>query len=180
MIAVILSHNLLGTIRVIPDAKGQDELEQTIKRSEENDGVQYEYSLDLEFTKQAGNFLDQAYLLGGRLQSLVVATIYEYDPNKFLWEQIGTGKIKFSNHEKGVLVFKTSIEQTGFEKKVLNQMDIDVDLDTLVSQGGVPLSETPSVNLTLHAKKVLEEYKARPSDSNEYRQGDVMRFSISG
>lgn len=180
MIALTLTHNQLGTIRVIPDAKGQDDLEQTIKRSDENDGIVFEYSLDLEFTKVPAAWLDKGYLKGGRIQSYVSVLLHEYDPNRFIWEQIGTGKIKFTNSERGRLVFKTSIEQTGFEKKVLNQLDTPVDVDIMVSQGGVPLPETPSVNLTMHAKKVLEEYKARPTDSNEYQQLNVMRFSISG
>ena len=180
MIRIDLTHNSLGTITVIPDARGQAELEQTLKRSEENDGIVYEYALDLDFTKKSGAFLDQAYLVGGGIQSLVVASLFEWDPNQFRWDPIGTGKIKYSNHEKARLVFKTSIEQTGFEKKVVSQMDVDVDLDTTKSQAGITLPETPSVNITLHAKKVLEEFKARPSDSNEYQQLNVMRFSISG
>lgn len=179
MIKIQLFNDQLGPLVVNPDAIGTTELDQILKRSEKDDGVTYDYTLDLDFTKKAREYLRYAYENLGGIEAVVTVNVYEYDENSFNWEIIGEGKIKFINWaidaEKGT----TNIEETGFQRKVINLIDVDVDLETLVSQSGSGLPATPTVTLTLHPKKIVKSYVASPTDPNEFAQGDVFEFVFS-
>lgn len=173
MIKIQLYNSAAGTLTVTPDAEGTEDLEQTLKRSEQTDGVVFEYSLDLQFIKQARAYLRDVFDLAGGIEAVVVVNVFEYSPNDFKWLQIGTGSIKFTNFGVKSEKVKTSIEQTGFQRKVLNLLETDVDLETEVSQGGVILPATPSVNMTLHSKKIIKETISEPAELIEFQQLDV-------
>jgi hypothetical protein len=174
-----LFSNQLGPHTVEPDSIDLDKLDQTLERSKsQGDGVVYEYSLDLRFTKETKDYLYRAFKLTGGIEALVTAQIYEHDPNAFKWELIGTGKIKFTNYDRGQEDVKTSIEQTGFERKVINLADIDVDVETELSQGKVPLIATPTIELELHPKKIIKQTNVSPADGLEFAQLDAFEFEF--
>lgn len=180
MIKIQLYNSFAGVLDVSPDAQGTEDFEQTLKRSDQTDGVVFEYNLDLQFTKQAKAYLRDVFRLGGGIEAVVIVNAFEYKPNAFKWEQIGTGTIKFANSDLSAESYKTSIEQTGFQRKVLNLMDIDVDLDTVVSQAGVELPATPYLDLELHSKAIIKQTAASPGELVEYQQLDVFALTIPG
>ena len=80
MLKITLYSDTLGSFVVNPDAIDMDKLDQTIQRSSEvADGIIYEYSLDLSFTKDAKDFLINAYRNTGGIEAIVTANIHEYD-----------------------------------------------------------------------------------------------------
>lgn len=180
MIRLQLYNAFAGTLNVTPDAEGTDDFEQTIKRSDKTDGVIFEYNLDLQFTKQAKAYLWDVFRLGGGIEAVVIVNAFEYKPNAFRWEQIGTGTIKFANTDLSAETYKTSIEQTGFQRKVLNLMDTDVDLETTISQAGVSIPATPFIDLELHSKSIVKESASSPAELVQYQQLDVISISIPG
>jgi hypothetical protein len=174
MIKLQFYHPSAGTLTVKPDAEGTDDFEQTMKRSDQTDGVIFEYSLDLKFTKKAKAYLETVFENSGGIEAIVVVNAFEYMPNDFKWEQIGAGTIKYTNQEIADESFKTSIEQTGFQRKVLNLMDTDVDMNAVVSQGGAAIPATPSFNMTLHSKAIIKETTSMPSELIEIQKLDAV------
>jgi hypothetical protein len=163
MLRVKFNSSALGPYTVSPDSIDLDKLDQTLERSRsQGDGVTYEYSLDLSFTKGAKDYLKKAYAQAGGIEAAVEVTIEEYNPNTFKWEELGVGKVKFTNREVDAEKFKTSIEQTGFERNVLNLLDVDVDLETLVSENGGALPAIESITLPLHSKTILLKFRGEP------------------
>jgi len=173
MIKIQLYHASAGTLTVTPDAEGTEDFEQTLKRSEATDGIVYEYSLDLQFNKVSKEYLRNVFEVSGGIEAVVVCNIFEYMPNAFSWDQIGAGTIKFTNFDLSAERLKTSIEQTGLVRKTLNSLDVDVDLATLVSQGGVTLPPTPVVDMLLHSKVIVKEFRAIPNELIEFQQENV-------
>lgn len=173
MIKLQLYNELAGSLTVQPDAEGTEDFEQTLKRSEATDGVVFEYSLDLQFNKIAKAYLRDVFDLGGGIEAVVIVNAFEYKPNAFKWEQIGDGTIKFVNFDVSDLRVKTSIEQTGFQRKVLNLFETDVDLETTKSQGGLTIPATPYLDLLLHSKTIVKESVAMPGELVEFQQLDV-------
>lgn len=178
MIKLTLTHSQVGSITVTPDAEGTDDFEQTLKRSEKTDGVVYEYVLDLQFTKKAKQFLSVIFRTQGGIEAVCIVNAYEYSPNDFKFLQIGDGTIKFTNKELTAERLKTSIEQIGVQRKVLNLMDTDVDLDTILSQAGIDLPATPVVTMTLHSKKIIETSTVGPTDGLEFQKEDLAHMNI--
>lgn len=167
MIKLQLYNVSAGTLTVTPDAQGTEDFEQTLKRSDLTDGIVFEYTLDLRFNKQAKAYLRDVFDLAGGIEAIVIVNAFEYKPNAFRWGQIGSGIIKYTNADIDAETFKTSIDQTGFQTKVLNLLENDLDLDTVLSQGGLDIPETPFVNLNLHSKKILKETNLTPAPSSE-------------
>lgn len=174
-----LSNPYAGDFVVVPDADGQSEIEQTMKRSEATDGVVYEYILDLQFTRGAHAYLGRAYKLGGGIEALVDTQLYEYSPNDFMYFLIGQGNIKFTNREFDYLRFKTSLEAGGLQRQVLNALDSDVDIDTIVSQGGIALPATPVLTLQMHSKKIVKQALNGPTDGLEFQATDVFEIVVN-
>lgn len=165
-----------GTLTVTPDAEGTEDFEDTIKRSDKTDGVIFEYSLDLRFNRQAKQYLRDVFDLAGGIEAVVVVNVFEYKPNAFRWEQVGAGTVKFTNFEIESDSLKTSIEQTGFVRKVINLMDTDVDLETEVSQAGNSLPATAILDLTLHSKAIIKEtrYELTEEDTEQLVETQVL------
>lgn len=114
----------------------------------------------------------------GGIEALVVINLFEYVPNAFRFEQIGAGTIKYINTGIKAEELKTSIEQTGFQRKVLNLMDTDVDLEATVSQGGVTLPATPSIEITMHPKKIIKETRVTPTDGDEFQKEGAAHITV--
>lgn len=165
MIKIQLYNRIAGSLTVTPDAQGTEDFDQTLKRSDQTDGVVYEYNLDLKFNKQARAYLRDVFRLDGGIEAVVIVNAFEYRPNAFRWEQIGTGTVKYINSDIDAESFKTSMEQTGFVRKVINLMEKDLDLETLESQAGITLPATAFIDLTLHSKAIIKETTSMPGEA---------------
>lgn len=174
MLRVQLSNEFVGTL-VMDDAdpKGLDKLSQTIKRSAENDGVIHEISLALDWPKKARSFIKTVYDNLG-IEGVIIVNVFERNANARKWELFYTGVLDLTKYSITETLVTLPINQTGFQKKVLNLLDIDVDIETLESQGGEGLAATPSIDLEYHAKRILKTYNASPTDNNEFQQLDAM------
>lgn len=177
MIKIQLYNSRVGTLTVKPDAIGSADFEQTIKRSEQYDGVTFEYALDLRFLSEAKEFLLECFEKDQGIEAVTICNVFEYDANSFSWPQIASGTIKFTNAGETLETYKTSIEQVGVQRKILNQLEVDVDLDTLISQGGIPLPATPLLTLTMHPKTIVKETKAFPT-ADVFQKEDVFHLTI--
>lgn len=173
MIKIQLYNSAAGSLTVIPDAEGTEDFEQTLKRSDATDGIVFEYSLDLQFNKVSKAYLRDVFDLAGGIEAVVIVNIFEYRPNAFKWEQIGAGTIKYTNADISAERFKTSIEQTGLVRKVLNLLDTDLDLETVISQGKLAIPATPYQDLTLHSKAVIKQTISMPGELVEHIQEAV-------
>lgn len=162
----------------LDDPKGLDSLEQTIKRSDENDGVVYEITLALDWAKKARAFIAAAYETDG-IEAVVIVNVYERDPNARTWELYYTGKLDMNKYMITEVLATLPISQISLQTKVLNLMETDVDLETQFSQNGSALPLTPTIDLEFHAKTIAKEYKASPIDSNEFQQLNVITVEFS-
>jgi hypothetical protein len=157
------------------DPIGINSLTQNVKRSPTNDGVMYEIVLDLDFIKDGRKFMKEAYEQGGGIDAQVDVNIFDWEPNLRKWELYFTGRVnmaKWSLHEEKVEI---GLEQTGLERRVLNLLDIDVDLETLTSENGSALPAANVISaMAYHSKKIQKETIALPGDEYlEHQQLDV-------
>jgi hypothetical protein len=162
------------------DPKGLDELENELKRGDDNDGMVYEISVNLEYSKKGRRFIQQVYESGGGIEGVVTANVYEVNPNTRTPEAYYQGRVKMPNYDISETKLKTSMEQVGLQIKVVNLIETDVDLETQFSQGKAAIPATPTINTTLHAKKILKSGLSEPVSDVETAQLDVLVFNISG
>jgi hypothetical protein len=177
MLKVRLWNKNLGTFVVDDDPDGINEVEQILRRSKKADGVTYEISLDLEFIKRAKSFIQTVYESEG-IEGVIIVDVFEYDPNTLKWETYYTGKIALKRYIVTETKLKTNIEQSGFEIKVMNLTDVDVDIESLLSQGGSGIPATPMETIVFHAKKIIKTLNATPIDGTEFAQLDVFEMVV--
>jgi hypothetical protein len=145
-------------------------LTQTIKRSDKNDGVVFEIVFDLEFIKEGRRFIKQAFEVGGGIDAQVLVNIYELDPNARRWKLYGAGTVNYNTQDLGEDTVKVTINQTGFQVSTLNQITVDVDLETTVSQNGSALPpNTVITDLEYHSKVIESSYEAGPTDDSTHQ-----------
>jgi hypothetical protein len=138
-------------------------LSQTIKRSEDSDGVVYQIIFDLEFIKAGRRFIKQCYETAGGIDAIVLANLYERNPNNRKWILRGTGQVSYSNYDLGEIDVVVNIEQSGVERRVINLMEKDVDLETEVSENGSALPAQTIFDIPFHSKAILKLYEAKPN-----------------
>lgn len=156
-----------------------NEVVQTVKRSKESDGIIYEVIMDLEFIQDGRTFIKNAYDLGGGIDSEVFINIYELDPNLRKWNLYSSGQINWNKYDLYEDRAVVQVEQIGFQRRVLNMKEIDVDMETLVSENGSALPSNNIIDdLTLHSKKILEGYDATSQNSAEVSQLGVIIHNL--
>ena len=170
-----LINSVVGSLIVEKaDPIGINSLTQNVKRSPTNDGVMYEIILDLDFIKDGRRYFKNAYEQAGGIDAQVDVNIFDYEPNLRTWELYFTGRAnmaKWALHEEKVEI---GIEQTGLERRVLNLLDTDVDLETLSSENGSALPEVGAIPaMEYHSKKILKQTLAFPNELVEFQQLDV-------
>lgn len=134
-------------------------LKQTIKRSKDiNDGVLYEVILDVEFIKEGRSYLKTAYEQCGGIDAKVDVVIYDRNPNTRKWELYSVGQINFQRYEVTETSITVNIEQTGFQTKVLNLKEVDINLETTVSENGIALPTSDAIEIPFHSKTILRTY----------------------
>jgi hypothetical protein len=179
MLLVQLFNDRNGSITLDDvDPKGLSDIENEIKRGDDNDGVVYEISVNLEYTKKGRRFLQTCYETDGGIESRVIAYVYQLNENTRKWELYYEGQVKMPNYDISEVKLRSNIDQIGFQVRVVNLQETDVDIETLFSQGGAALPETPSQTTTLHPKKIIKTFNSTPIDSVEYAQLDVFEFEF--
>lgn len=177
MLRVQLLNEVLGPLLIeSADPIGINEVVFIIKRSDDFEGVIYEVDLDFEFIEQGRAYIAQAFETAGGVDAEVFLNIYEYNPNTYKWDLLRSGQISFAKYELTNTTVVVNGDQTGFQRKVMNLIDTDLDLETLKSDGGVTLPMNKGVfsDVTYHSKAILKELNTRPSDDAEYQQTDVL------
>lgn len=135
-------------------------ISQTIKRSEENDGVVYEIIVDVEFIKAGREYIKKAYELYGGIDAQVNVNIYEMDPNERRWKLYAQGQINYNKYDLSETGVAVAIEQTGFQRRVLNLMDEDVDLETIVTRDDETLPAQTVIDLPMHSKGIRRMFQS--------------------
>lgn len=166
MLKVQLLHPSLPPLIVDPDPEGLEDLELAIKRSEDNDGLFYEFSLNLGFNKAARAFIHTVEDSEG-IDGEITCNVYQYHPNTYRNEIIYTGQIKLSNFKIDETVVETNIEQSGFERDFANLSERDLDIESPTSHNGTPLPATPIQELEYHSKAILKRIDVSPTNEDE-------------
>lgn len=132
-------------------------LRKKIKRSKDGGGVIYEMMLDVTFIKDGRRFIQSAYETAGGIDAVVTVNVYEYNPNTYRWKLWATGQINFNKYDIGEDNVIVNIEQTGVERRVLNLMETDVDLETSESESGTALVPLVPIDVNYHSKTILRQ-----------------------
>lgn len=158
---VQLVNPFLGTkLLKVADPVDINSLTKTIKKSEDGGGVLFEVILDLEFIKDGREYLKAAHDLHGGIDADVTVNIYERSVSQNKWLIWGTGKVNFQRwglREDRAIVL---IEQKGIARRVLNQMENDVPLETVESEDGTAIPAIPLLGINYHSKKILQQFEA--------------------
>lgn len=149
-------------------------VKQTIKRSEENDGVTFEVILDLEFIKEGLEYLKTAYYECGGVDALVYVNLYEYNPNLRRWKLWNVFTVVFKGPIEETKI-GVALEQTGVQRSILNLLDQEINQETLVSQDGSSLPEQNIITVPLHSKTIQRQF----TQSHGY-ENDVVYTFLTG
>jgi hypothetical protein len=177
MLRVELWNDIKGQLIIeTADPIGLNDMPLNIKRDAENEGVTYEVTLDFEFIEEGRMYVADAFETCGGPDAEVTVKVYELNPNTYKWTVFTEGQIDFKKYDLSEDRVVVNIEQTGFQRRTLNLLEVDVNLETTVSQNGTTLPANPGVynDVLYHSKAILKEYDAKPTDSTEYQQIDVL------
>lgn len=165
---------------IIDDADpiGVNELTQTLKRSAENEGITFEVILDLDFIKKGRRYLKQAFENHGGIDAEVLINIYQYNTNARKWRLYANGRVNFNKYDVYEDRLTVNMEQVGFQRRVLNLLDTDVNIETTTSDNGTAIPETITHDVPYHSKTIVKRTLAYPQDSNEAQFLNVGKVTI--
>jgi hypothetical protein len=176
---VQLLNEFLGPLTIEEaDPIGINEVTQTVKRSTDNEGVIYEVIFDIDFIKQGRNYLKEAFEKHGGIDAEVLVNMYEYDPNLRKWKLYANGKINYNKYDLYEDKVTVNIEQIGFQRRILNLLDTNIDIETTVSQNGSAIPPINSFQVPYHSKTIYKKSSGGPQDSNESPHQEVFPFNI--
>lgn len=176
-IRIVLTSRNAEPLTVSVDPIGLNEFEIELKRSDKNDAVFFEFTIALDFVKDAKAYLENEFEIDGP-DAEVFATFYVDNPNIYRPEVFFSGQVDLTDNELKELSIRCNVEKTSFERKFLNQLEIDVDLETPLSQGGLSLPATNTLNQLYHAKSILKRLDVSPTDENEFSQPSALTFNF--
>lgn len=161
MLRVQLINNVIGSkVLEVTDPIDINNIIQTYKRSEEHAGVIFEVIFDLQFTKEGRQFIWQAYEQDAGIDTITIVNLYELNPNATKkWNLVATGQVNYNKFDLGEHDVVVNIEQTGLERRVLNMLEIDVNLETVESENGTALPAQVVHNIPFHSKKLLLQFR---------------------
>lgn len=133
-----------------------DQFTSEVKRSRDNAGVVFNFTVDLEFNKDGRAFIQDVYETQG-IDGSIQVDIYEYKPNRYRWELEYTGELDLREYEITETKVAVNVEKVSFERKFLSLIDLDVDLEATQSYLGVSLPQTPTIDLPYHAKVIRKQ-----------------------
>jgi hypothetical protein len=174
-----LSHPMLGTRTLnVADPIDINTLRKTTKRSENQDGVFYEVMVDVKFIKDGRRYIQAGYETQGGIDCDIRVRIYDYDVNNRKWVLWFTGKVNFNKYdieEDNVVII---IDQTDIQTRVLNLMEQEVDLDTVVSENGLALPAQVIREIPFHSKVLQKESLTEATNGDEFQQLDAGTISL--
>jgi hypothetical protein len=148
------------------------------KRSAQYEGATFEVMLEVRFIKAARNYLIDCFNNAGGVDALVIANVYYYHDNRRRWLPYSTGQVDWNGKHVDEDSITVNLEQTGVERRVLNMMEMDVDLETLFSENGSPLPILGQQIIPFHSKTLLKELLTKPANSDEFQQLDVAQIGL--
>lgn len=158
MLRFQFTNEYLGPLTVDKgDPIGINSLQTTVKRSTKNEGVMWEVVVDLDFIKEARDYLLSCYRLGGGVDAVVIASIYDYDPNARRWELYFLGTANFNKRDVWEDRISIVLEQTGMQRSIMNSLDIDIDLEALFTRNGTALPDQFAPTIPFHSKTILRQ-----------------------
>lgn len=158
------------------DPEGLNNFEIELKRSKDNDGIFYEFSIPLDFNKGARNYIKQVYDTYG-IDGEIEIKIYEYDTNNYRFNLEYTGQLRLTNYTIDEVTASAQVEQQGFKRKFLNYLDTDVDLFTLSSKQGISLTDD-SITIPLAPKSI--QSKAVFQGTNNWQESGYFGGNTAG
>ncbi len=146
-----------------------------VLRSDKDDGIVFEIMLDLEFIKEARRYLKLCFEQDGGIDAQVNVNVYDYHPNLRKWIVYYTGQVNYSDRGVSEDRLTVTLEQVGFQRQLINAFNVDVDLETLVSENGTVLPESPLIEVDLHSKTIVRTFEASNlSEEAEYNNIDAL------
>lgn len=184
MLAVQLISNTFGSVALtITDPFDLDKFEEALKRGETNDGLIYDFTTQLGFTKEGRQFLKHCKELGQGIEELVVANIFEYNPNTYRWFVTMSGRVNLANYKINEVRLDTNINQSGFRTSFTNLLEQNVTFfngANFVTKNGSRFNNgNPIVPLKLQPKTVLKESKLASPVGNGFTATDPTGVSIN-
>jgi len=137
-----------------------------LKRSKENEGLFYEFTVNLDFNKASRAYIRDVYESEG-IEGIIKVNIYQYLPNAKTWDIVHTGQLRLSNYDLGEIDVKTNIENIGFERRFINLLNQDVDIETLEAYNGESIPAPNIVQLSCPPKSIIKRSEVTP-DSGDY------------
>lgn len=179
---VQLINNIVGSITLdVADPIDINSVPLNVKRAKDSEGVFYEIILDFEFIGAGRKHLKNCYETAGGIDAVVDVNIYQYNPNNRIlpWSIYYTGRVNMQRYEEDEEKLVVNIEQTGMEMRVRNMEEIDVDMQTPVTENGTPIPASPFIEPVWHSKVLNKVSDASPSTAvTEFNQFALAEFTI--
>lgn len=191
MMRAVLYNEFAGYKECYPkDPEGLNQVTKILKRSNENDGVLHEYTLNLRFWEDAREFIITTRERHGGSECHISITLYTY--KNYRWRLYYPGKLKLMNYEVDDDYVETSIEQTGFQRKFLNATDQDVSILSAHIESRAPgfqheepekkdpetIDQPEGFILPLHSKTILQMAELRPIDNAPKQFADLVTMEF--
>lgn len=159
MLKWTLTNNITSEVYVLKhDPLGWESLQLTHNRSEDYDGLFFDFSLSVAFGCRGSGkeFVDSAYKARGSQAD--VSLLLEYSCGNKPHQKI-RGKLNFSSYKEKYKSKKLysfiDIEQDGITQQIKNRESTDVDLFSPASLAGVPLIPYSDLTLNLHSRSIF-------------------------
>lgn len=144
-----------GSITLQNQPRGLDEFTITRKRGE-GDGFVFEFSINLDFNKEAAEYISAVYSSQG-VDGIIAINIYAFNANTYKNEVEYQGQLQLDNYTQGETSVTTNVEPIGFQRKFLNLQDYNVALDNNTSRLNTPIGAAPVTNLSLLPKTIRRQ-----------------------
>jgi hypothetical protein len=162
MLLIELVNNVKGRLKIDDvDPGGLNDFVIEIKRSEENEGVFYEFGLDLNYYKKAREFIRDVKETQG-IQAQIDVNIYSYNTNQYQNELVYQGQLNLNDYKLTELAATCTLEQLGFDREFVNLADRDFRLEAVESFNGTTIPVTPFLDLLYPSKTIQKAIRTKP------------------
>jgi len=152
--AVAATATVLGT-----DPLNWDSLDFTLKRNEELGGIFRSYSADIEFHSDGYTYVRNIYETQG-VEAVILVLVEQLDNEDFTYKTIFSGRLNLNNYaeildENCVEIIQTNIEEISFNERFLNNLDVEVNLYSLITKTGQDITPYASEDQEINISSVL-------------------------
>lgn len=155
----ILKNNTTEETHILTrDPKGWEDLQLVHNRSDDYDGIFFDFSLEIGFfCKGAGKeFVDAAYNALGSEADVSLTLKYACQGRTF--KTLFEGKLDFSSYKvqyrSKVLYTFLNVQQSGITQLIKNRESVDIDLLANTSLGGTSLIQYSPLVLNMHSRSI--------------------------